>query len=138
MDSEDRLDPLVAPLRDDVLSGASTLGRTASDVLRRAVIRLPARSLDELRAATGEVARQVLEAQPAMAPLVALVCDVLTAIDGATSLETGRHAAATAADAFRNGFERRVRDVVEAARDLLSPGGTIATSILSAASLLAP
>ena len=83
MDIDPRIDKLVAPLRDDVTSGASVLGRTAADVMRRAAIRLQAGSLEELRWGLGEVSRKVLEAQPAMAPLVMLIRDVQSAVESA-------------------------------------------------------
>ena len=73
MDPDQHLDALVAPLRADVVSGASAIGRMAAEVLRRAAIRLQAGSLEEYRWAMGEVSAKVLDAQPAMAPLVALV-----------------------------------------------------------------
>ncbi len=74
MDPDQHLDALVAPLRADVVSGASAaIGRMAAGILRRATIRLQAGSLEEYRWAMGEVSAKVLDAQPAMAPLVALV-----------------------------------------------------------------
>lgn len=132
MDSDPRFDDLVAPLRDDVVSGASVLGRTASDVLRRAAIRLQAGSLDELRWGLGEVCGRVLDAQPAMAPLVTLVRDVMASIENVDSLAGGRHAAASAADAFRTGLEHRTQAVRQAALDILPVGGTVATLSSSA------
>ena len=127
MDIDPRIDKLVAPLRDDVTSGASVLGRTAADVMRRAAIRLQAGSLEELRWGLGEVSRKVLEAQPAMAPLVMLIREVQSAVESADSLENGRHAAASAADAFRTSFEGRAEAVAHAARDVLPAGGTVGT-----------
>ena len=112
MDLDARIDQLVAPLRDDILSGASTLSRTAADVLRRAAIRVQAGSLEELRWALGAVGTKVLDAQPAMAPLVTLVARVIEAVEEAESLEEGRHAAAKAADAFRAGADARLAAVV--------------------------
>ena len=132
MDTDTHLDELVAPLRDDVVSGASLLGRTAADVIRRAAVRLQAGSLDELEVGLGEVCHRLLDAQPAMAPLVCLVRDVMAAVGSAPSLEAGRHAAASAADDFRNGFEARVRAVGEAATGILPAGGMIATISASA------
>ena len=132
MDSDAHLDGLVAPLRDDVVSGASVLGRTAADVIRRASVRLQAGSLVELRLGLGGVCQRVLDAQPAMAPLIALVRDVMDAVESAPSLEAGRHAAASAADRFRNDFDERARRVRLAAVDVLPAGGTVATISSSA------
>jgi translation initiation factor 2B subunit (eIF-2B alpha/beta/delta family) len=127
MDPEARFDDLVAPLRADVVSGAAALAHTASDVLRRAAVRLQAGSLAELRWGMGEVSRRVLDAQPAMAPLVTLVRDVMGALEQADSLEHGRHAAASAAAAFHAAFERRGGEVARAAARILPAGGTVGT-----------
>jgi translation initiation factor 2B subunit (eIF-2B alpha/beta/delta family) len=127
MDPYPRFDELVAPLRDNVVSGASVLGRSAADVLRSAAIRLQAGSLEELHSGLGELSRRVLEAQPAMAPLVLLVRDVMAAVEAADSLESGRHAAASAADTFRNTLSGRGEAVAEAALELLPVGGIVGT-----------
>ena len=132
MDAESAVEELVAPLRDDRLSGASVLGRTAADVLRRAAVRLQAGSLEELRWGLGEVCRGILDAQPAMAPLVTLIRLVMTAVEDAESLEAGRLAAANAADAFRQSAETRVRRVAAAGATILPAGGTVATLSSSA------
>jgi translation initiation factor eIF-2B subunit delta len=128
MDAEDRLQALVAPLRSDVVSGAATVAKTAAEVMRRAAIRLPAGSLEELRWGLGEAGRRVLEAQPAMAPLVLLVRSVLAAAERAAGVEDGRHAAASAAEEFRGQLERRSRAVAErAAAEILQGRATVAT-----------
>jgi translation initiation factor 2B subunit (eIF-2B alpha/beta/delta family) len=132
MEPDARFAALVAPLRDDVESGASVLARRAADVLRRASVRLQAGSLEELRWGLGEVATRILDAQPAMAPMVTLVRDVLVAVEQADSLEHGRHAAARAADRFRGDLEERARAVAEAARTVLPVGGRVATISSSA------
>ncbi len=132
MDPDPRFAELVAPLRDDVESGASVLARTAADVLRRAAVRVQAGSLQELRWSLGSVSALILDAQPAMAPLVALVREVLEAVEAAHSLESGRHSAASAADAFRSAFPGRAAAVANAARELLPAGGTVATISSSA------
>ena len=132
MDAESAVDELVAPLRADTLSGASVLGRTAADVLRRAAVRLQAGSLEELRWGLGDVCRRILDAQPSMAPLVTLIRLVMVAVEEADSLEAGRLAAAHAADEFRHGAEARVRAVAAAAVEVLPAGGTVATLSSSA------
>jgi translation initiation factor 2B subunit (eIF-2B alpha/beta/delta family) len=127
MDSEERLQALVAPLRSDVLSGAATVAKTAAEVMRRAAVRLPAGSIDELRWGLGQAGRKVLEAQPVMAPLVLLVRSVLAAVEAAEGVEDGRHAAASAAEAFRSELEKRSHAVAERAAELLKGQRTVAT-----------
>jgi len=73
MDTDQRLDALVAPLRADVVSGASVVGRMAAEVLREAAMYAQAVSLEEYRSELGEICAKVLDAQPAMATLVTLV-----------------------------------------------------------------
>ncbi|HIF23552.1 MAG TPA: hypothetical protein EYQ27_17000 [Gemmatimonadetes bacterium] len=127
MDHDQHLDALVAPLRADVVSGASAIGRMAAEVLRRAAIRLQAGSLEEYRWAMGEVSAKVLDAQPAMAPLVALVRDVLAAVEASPDLEQGRYAAARTSEAFRSGLALREEAVAARAAALLPAGGTVLT-----------
>ena len=45
-------------------------------------------SLEEYRSELGEVSAKVLDAQPAMAPLVTLVLDVLASVEASADLET--------------------------------------------------
>ena len=127
MDPEQSLDALVAPLRADVVSGAAVVARTAAEVIRRAAVRIRAGTVEELRWGLGEVAVRVLDAQPAMAPLVGLVRDVLAAVEDAETVEAGRHEAARAAGAFRAGLDARARDVAARAAEILPMGGTIGT-----------
>lgn len=127
MAAQESLDELLAPLREDNVSGASSLSRTAADVLRRAAIRIHAGSLDELRRGLGELCGRVLDAQPSMAPLVTLARRVMKAVDDADSLESGRHAAARAAADFGRDSQARVDAVVGAALEILPAGAVVAT-----------
>jgi len=149
MDPYARLDELAAPLRADVLSGASEVSSRAAEILRNAAHELPASSRAELRAMLGALAVRMLEAQPSMAPLLALVRSVLAAVEGSgekpsgtpeppeheerasaaqearSALRAARQAAAEAAAAFRDALETRTRAVAERASKLLSTGGIV-------------
>lgn len=127
MDAHTDLDALVAPLRADTVSGASEVARSASEVMRRAAVRIPAATLEGLQWGLGEVAMKVLDAQPSMAPLVRLVQGVLAAAGEADTVEHARHAAVDAAEAFRGGLETRKTAVAERAAEVLPATGTIAT-----------
>ena len=127
MDTDQRLDALVAPLRADVVSGASVVGRMAAEVLCRAAMHAQAGSLEEYRSELSEVSVKMLDAQPAMAPLVTLVRDVLASVEASADLETGRHAAVRAAEAFGSGLELRTESVATRAAALIPSGGTVAT-----------
>jgi translation initiation factor 2B subunit (eIF-2B alpha/beta/delta family) len=127
MDRTQHLEALIAPLRADTVSGAAVVGRLAAEVVRRAAVRVDAGSPEELRWAMAEVVVKVMEAQPAMAPLVSLARDVLFALDDAADVEAGRHQAAQAAQAFRSELDARARAVASRAASLLPEGGTVAT-----------
>ena len=127
MASDPDLVDLVAPLREDNVSGASELSRTAAEILKRGAVRAQAGSVDELRWGLGEVCQKILEAQPAMGPMLTLVRRVLDAVEGKESVEDGRLAAVNAADDFSSAFEARAEAVMRAAAGLLPAGGTVAT-----------
>lgn len=121
------LDALVAPLRADVVSGAAVVARMGCEVMRRAASRLEAESPEQLRDSLARVGLLILDAQPAMAPLVALVRDVLDRVDGATTPDEARQAAKDAADAFRQGLETRAQVVAARAAALLPEEGAVLT-----------
>jgi ribose 1,5-bisphosphate isomerase len=135
------LDALVAPLRADVVSGAAVVARAAAAALRRGAVHLPADDVDQLREGLEALGLRVLDAQPAMAPLVELVGRVLDAAEGASTLEAARGAAAAAAETFRSELEARgarvaqrlARGISEGARVMtLSSSSTVRTGLLEA------
>lgn len=121
------LDALVAPLRADVVSGAAVVARTAAEVVRRAAVRAPAASSAELREALGSLAVRILDAQPAMAPLVALCARALAAVEEGDSLEDARRAVARDAETFRAEIERGTQAAGRAAARELPEEGTVLT-----------
>ena len=127
MEPDPHHDPFVTPLRNDVVSGARVLSRKAAEVLRKAAIRLKAGSPEDFRWALARVCTQVLETQPAVAPLITLVRDVLRATDEAPNVETARHGAARAAETFRKELDKRVELVAQRAANLIPAGSRIAT-----------
>jgi len=121
------LDALVAPLRSDVVSGAAVIGRTAAEVVRRAAVRVPADSTGELRDVIRRLVLRILDAQPAMAPLVALARALLRAADLEEDLGPARGAVARAAEAFREEVELKGRAVGRRARRHLPRRATVLT-----------
>lgn len=119
--------PLVARLRAEVLSGASVVATMASDALGSVADEAPADSVAELRAALADLGLRMLDAQPAMAPLVALVGEVLGAMDGAEDLGTARSAARGAAHSFRESLERRAAKLAGRTAALLPEGAAVLT-----------
>jgi len=127
MDRTLRLEALVAPLRDDVLSGAADIARVAADAIRRAAHESPAGNVGELRQELADLGAAVLDAQPVMAPLVALVGDVLGAAGASSDLEGAREAARFAAESFRTGLGERTARVAARAAALLPATGPVLT-----------
>lgn len=110
-----------------MVSGAAVVARRAAEAVRRAAVRGPAGSTAELRELLGSLAVRILDAQPAMASLVALGARVLEAADDDASLEDARRAVAHEAEAFRDALERGTRAVAKAASRELPDRGAILT-----------
>jgi translation initiation factor 2B subunit (eIF-2B alpha/beta/delta family) len=87
----------------------------------------------ELRRALADLGVRVLDAQPAMAPLVALLGDVLGALTGARDVAAARAAAKEAARSFREGLAARARSLAERTAALLPAEGVVLTLSSSAA-----
>lgn len=141
------LDALVAPLRADVVSGAAVVGRTGAEVVRRAVARIGAGDVEELRTRLAELIEKILDAQPAMAPLVTLGARVLGALPDEGPVEEAERAVLEATDAFRRDLEREADEVAAAAREVIPEGArvltlsnssTVRAALLGAASDLNP
>ncbi len=121
------LDALVAPLRADVVSGASVVARAAADVVRRAASRIPADSPEEFRGVTADLMERILDAQPSMASLVALGRDVLNALDDTRDITEARAAAAGAATSFRDFLEWGIASIAERFLSVVPEGSTVLT-----------
>jgi translation initiation factor 2B subunit (eIF-2B alpha/beta/delta family) len=121
------LDALVAPLRADVVSGAAMVSRAAAEITRRVAVRAPAADAAGLRRVLADLAIRMLDAQPAMAPLVSLTSRVLSSLDDAPDLEAARREAARAAEAFRGEIEERTGEVGRRAAKLLPATGRVLT-----------
>jgi len=121
------LDALVAPLRADVVSGAAVVGRTAAEVVRRVAEGSETADEKGFRDLLGRLVLRILDAQPAMAPLVTLGSRVLAAADGAESVQAARGAVVDAVARFKEALEVGGREVGERAREILPDRGRIVT-----------
>lgn len=121
------LDALVAPLRADVVSGAAVIARAGAAAMRRCAVQAPAQDVGELRTWLERLSTRVLDAQPALAPLVELTASVLHAVDGVEELDEARRAAAEATEAFRNRLEQRAQQVAATFADQVPEGSTVLT-----------
>lgn len=129
------LDALVAPLRAEVVSGATAVGRRAADVLRRVAEGAEVASTAEFRDLLSEAALRILDAQPTMANLVHLGARVLRSAEEEGELEDARRAAAGAAADFRSDVEAAGDLVASRLVELLPEKGRVVT--LSASSTVA-
>ncbi len=122
-----KLDALVATLRADVVSGAAVVGRRAAELVRRTSAGYPGTDLAGYRRLLVDLALRLLDAQPAMAPLVSLSASVLRAADTAGTVEDGRHGVVGAAEGFVRALDEGARAVAVSARPLLPTGVTALT-----------
>ena len=121
------LDALVAPLRADNISGASALTARAARLVEETAVGAPARTAGELTALLRALLLRVLDAQPSMAPLVALAREVLLSLEGADGLAAAREAASRAAQDLARELGTGVAEVARRAADRLPPGGRVLT-----------
>ncbi|MDT8340721.1 MAG: hypothetical protein RQ751_04345 [Longimicrobiales bacterium] len=121
------LDALVAPLRADVVSGAAVVARAASAAVRRGAVHLPASDTGELRAGMEQLAHRMLDAQPAMAPLVELLTLALDAIRDPDPPDEARRAVASAAEGFRTLLEERAERLAHRLAHEIPGSGTVLT-----------
>ena len=121
------LDALVGRLRGDVVSGAAVVARSAAQVYGAALATTSARSAEELGRHLADVSVRILDAQPAMAPLVSLACSVLEALARADSLEDARGAAGDAVAEFSRRLDALVEGSAARVAALLPEGGTVMT-----------
>lgn len=126
------LDALVGRLSADVISGAATIARFATDVVRRAVEGVEVDSLPEFRRMLSDLATRILDAQPAMAPLIHLGSRILLAAEDEEDLPAARRAVLAAAADFRERVGRASDEVARRAVPLLPDEGRVLT--LSASS----
>lgn len=121
------LEALVAPLRADVVSGAAVVARAAAAAMRRGAVQIPASSSAELRLGLEGLALKVMEAQPAMAPLVELLTSTLAAVRDDAPLDEVRRAAAAATERFRVSLEERGGRVASILAREIPEGSTVLT-----------
>jgi translation initiation factor 2B subunit (eIF-2B alpha/beta/delta family) len=121
------LDALVAPLRADVVSGAAVVARAAAAAMSRGAAQLPAGSASELRDVLSQLALRVMDAQPAMAPLVELLTSVLGAVRDDASVDEARRSVVAATEDFRVQVEERAERLAGVLAEEIPHGSTVLT-----------
>ena len=119
---------IIDAIRNDTRRGASELVRDALSAFAATIDEAPASA--PIAPLLSEAARAILQAQPAMAPLLALSCTVVRAAGNAS--DTGVVAARQALLEFSARLDRIAREVPERADALIPAGGRVLT--LSASS----
>ena len=119
---------IIDAIRNDTRRGASELVRDALAAYGATIDETPPSA--PLQPRLAEASRAILEAQPAMAPLLALACAVVRATTGAA--DGGMIAARQALLEFAARLDRITREVPERADALIPAGGRVLT--LSASS----
>ena len=120
---------IIDAIRNDTRRGASELVRDALVAFTATIDDAPASA--PLQPALEQTARAILDAQPAMAPLLALACSVLRST-AATTPEKATVAAKQAILEFAARLDRIAREVPERADALIPGGGRVLTLSSSA------
>jgi translation initiation factor 2B subunit (eIF-2B alpha/beta/delta family) len=115
MELREELNDLVAPIRDDLTSGAAEIALRAINVFQTMMSGTEQLTPDELRQRLIFTARALKDAQPAMAPLFHLGNTVLLAVREARSVEEIH----LKADEALSGFERRLCETAAKIADLV-------------------
>ncbi len=126
-EQEVKLDVLVAPLRADVVSGASVIGRSATDVVQRAVLGFPCDNTAAFREMLVTLSIKILEAQPAMAPLVAMASRILCSFQKEEELDAARTRVIESTIAFRRELEEAAGQIATQAGSLIPERATVLT-----------
>lgn len=113
---------IIEAIRNETRRGASDLVREALSAYEALVEETPAAAFS---ARLGEASREILEAQPAMAPLFTLACVVLRA--AGSHPDAPAAAVRTALTEFGTRLDRIHREVPERAEGLVPAGGRVLT-----------
>ena len=118
---------IIEAIRNDTRRGASELVRDALAAYTATIDETPPSI--PLQPRLAETARAILDAQPAMAPLLALACNIVRAAGGAADAPV---AARQALLEFSARLDRIAREVPERAEGLIPAGGRVLTLSASA------
>ena len=128
MDTDQRLDALIAPLRADVVSGASVVGRMAAEVLREAAMYAQTVLARGVPFGVGRDMPRRCSTSNLRWQRWSRSCETCSPpVEASTDLETGRQDAVRAAEAFGSGLKLRAESVATRAAALIPSGRTVAT-----------
>jgi translation initiation factor 2B subunit (eIF-2B alpha/beta/delta family) len=119
----EQVNTLVQPIKDDLLSGAAEIALRAITVFQTVLAKDD--SPETAKAHLTYTARQLIDAQPAMAPLFHLGNSVLLAIEPAKTLEELRDRCNTALTKFETMLCASAATIADSTYDLIDPGELI-------------
>lgn len=126
---------LINEIADDRMSGASSLAAKGAAALAIFAFECPAKSSDEFWEELVAVARELRQAQPAMAPLLHLADRALRAAQGLTDTGSMREAVRLAAEAFATELQTGTEQIARIGASLLADGVSVVTVSHSSAVL---
>lgn len=120
------LEQMVSDIAEDLTSGAAELALRAISIYRHIVSTdLQSKTLPEIKSEMVDVSRQLIKAQPAMAPLFNLANEMLFATDDAKTLDELAASTIKAADQFENRLCNSAASIAEATSKLVPWGETV-------------
>lgn len=119
------IDELVRPIEEDLLSGAAEIALRAITVLQTLIQDRDFASTAEFKSTLTEAARALLKAQPGMAPLFHLGNTILSALDGAHTVEQMKSACQLAFTNFERTLCESAAVIAEHTYDLIPAGDLI-------------
>lgn len=143
MDKLQELEQLVAPIRDDLLSGAAEIALRAITVFQTMLQGTEKLDVTEVEQRLISTARALTEAQPAMAPLFHLGNTVLLAVRGSRSVAEIQERCQDALMSFEKQLCESADTIADLVFDLIPPGelvfaysfsSTVVSSLVSARS----
>jgi len=141
MEHTEQIQELVKPIREDLQSGAAEIALRAISVIQTVMTSSEFRSADELRHTLQATVRELIEAQPAMAPLFHLCNAVLLSVSGSKTVESVLKDCQNALDTFERTLCDSVATIAEKMYELIPPGelvfaysfsSTVVSSLLAA------
>jgi translation initiation factor 2B subunit (eIF-2B alpha/beta/delta family) len=141
MEKYEHIHELVKPIREDLQSGAAEIALRAITVFQTVMNGPASANPDELKAALNDAVRELLEAQPAMAPLFHLCNTVLLAVGDAKTVDQIQKNCQEALQTFERTLCESAASIAEKMYELIPPGelifaysfsSTVVSSLLAA------
>jgi translation initiation factor 2B subunit (eIF-2B alpha/beta/delta family) len=143
MKTREELEAMVAPIRDDLMSGAAEIALQAITIFRSVLAESQTDDVKKLKQLLAETAKAVIKAQPAMAPLFHLGNTVLIAVQNAGTVDELKESCDEALEKFEKRLCESASIIADHVYELIPPGelvfaysfsSTVVTSLMNARS----